>query len=266
MSLHVVALIPARYASTRLPGKPLIEIAGKPMILHVVERARQSPSIERVIVATDDERVWRTVIDSGAEAVMTSPDHRTGTDRLAEVAAQLEADILINVQGDEPLIEPAMIEAAVAPLLAEHSVVMSTTSEPIEQVEDALNPNVVKVVVDREGFAIYFSRHPIPFPRSEALTHGSVEAALRAQPELLHRFAKHTGLYAYRRDFLLTFARLEPTPLERAESLEQLRALEHGYRIKVVAVKHRSIGVDTPEDLERVRQILGERRKTKGER
>ncbi len=259
MKPSIVAIIPARYASSRLPGKPLIEIAGKAMILHVVERALKAPSIGRVIVATDDERVLNTVIAAGAEAVMTSPAHATGTDRLAEVAAQLEAEIIVNVQGDEPLIEPATIEAAVAPLIADHSLVMSTTCEPIESVEDVLKPNVVKVVMDREGFALYFSRHPLPFPRAETLIAGSVEAALRANPELLKLYAKHTGLYAYRRAFLLTFARLAPTPLEGAESLEQLRALEHGYRIKVVKVAHRSIGVDTPEDLELVQRLMNER-------
>jgi 3-deoxy-manno-octulosonate cytidylyltransferase (CMP-KDO synthetase) len=257
MSLRAAAIIPARYASTRLPGKPLLEIAGQPMILHVVERARQTPSINRVIVATDDERVWQAVSAAGVEAVMTSPEHRTGTDRLAEVAAQLDAGIVVNVQGDEPLVEPATIEAVLQPLLANPALQMSTTCEPIESVEDALSPNVVKVVVDRDGFALYFSRQPIPFPRAEALTHGSIEAALRARPALLRLFAKHTGLYAYRRDFLLTFAHLSPTPLELAESLEQLRALEHGHRIRVVRVAHRSIGVDTAEDLERVRQMIG---------
>jgi 3-deoxy-manno-octulosonate cytidylyltransferase (CMP-KDO synthetase) len=254
--MKVVAIIPARYASTRLPGKPLVEIAGKPMILHVVERARLCPSIQRVIVATDDQRVFDAVTQAGAEAWLTSPAHRTGTDRLAEVAAQLDAEIIVNVQGDEPLIEPATIEAALAPLLADDSIVMSTTCEPIESAADALNPNVVKVVVDAAGFALYFSRNPIPYQRNEALAHGTLAAALEAEPELLSRFAKHTGLYAYRREFLLTYAKLPATPLEQAEALEQLRALEHGYRIRVVKVAHRSIGVDTPEDLEVVRWQL----------
>lgn len=256
MRYNVVAIIPARYNSTRLPGKPLIEIAGKPMVLRVVERARQAASINRVIVATDDERVFQVVAGAGVETVMTSPDHATGTDRLAEVAAGLDAEIVVNVQGDEPLIEPSTIEAAVAPLLADRSIVMSTTCEPIESVEDALKTNVVKVVIDRDGFALCFSRNPIPFPREAVLEHGSIKAALRAQPELLRAFNKHTGLYAYRRDFLLTYAELPPTPLEQSERLEQLRALEHGYRIKVVAVAHRSIGVDTPEDLKMVRRMV----------
>jgi 3-deoxy-manno-octulosonate cytidylyltransferase (CMP-KDO synthetase) len=256
MTDRIAAIIPARYASTRLPGKPLLDIAGTPMILRVVARARQVAAIGRVIVATDDERVWRAVTDAGEEAMMTSPDHQTGTDRLAEVAAQLDAEIIVNVQGDEPFIEPATIEAALAPLVADASIVMATTSESLDSAADVLNPNVVKVVTDRDGFALYFSRQPIPFPRAEAHQHGSLAAALNAQPGQLRLFAKHTGLYVYRREFLLTYAKLAPTPLERAELLEQLRVLEHGYRIKVVKSAHRSIGVDTPEDLERVRRML----------
>jgi 3-deoxy-manno-octulosonate cytidylyltransferase (CMP-KDO synthetase) len=256
MRHNVVAIIPARYASTRLPGKPLIEIAGKPMILRVVERARQTASINRVIVATDDDRVFNVVAGAGFEAVMTSPDHATGTDRLAEVAANLDAEIIVNIQGDEPMIEPSTIDA-LAPLLADREIVMSTTCEPIESVDDALKSSVVKVVIDRDGFALCFSRNPIPFPRAAVLEHGSIRAALRARPEMLKTFNKHTGLYAYRRDFLLTYAKLPPTPLEQSEMLEQMRALEHGYRIKVVSVSHRSIGVDTPEDVKLVRRMIG---------
>jgi 3-deoxy-manno-octulosonate cytidylyltransferase (CMP-KDO synthetase) len=251
-----VAIIPARYASTRLPGKPLLDIAGTPMILHVVRRTRRVPAIDRVIVATDDWRVLELVTTAGVEAVMTSSDHRTGTDRLAEVAANLDAEIIVNVQGDEPLIEPATIESALSPMLEDPLLVMSTTCEPIESPADLVNPNVVKVITDREGYAIYFSRSPIPFPRSEVLKHGSLEEALRARPELLLLYSKHTGLYVYRREFLLTFTQLSPTKLEEIEALEQLRAVENGYRIKVVRVGHRSIGVDTPEDLERVRREL----------
>ncbi|MFN0085436.1 MAG: 3-deoxy-manno-octulosonate cytidylyltransferase [Blastocatellia bacterium] len=258
MNTRIAAIIPARYASSRLPGKPLLEIGGTPMILRVVEQARKARGIDRVIVATDDERVFQAVVSAGEEAWMTSAAHRTGTDRLAEVAAVLGEEIIVNVQGDEPLISPGTIEAALAPLLADRSIVMSTTSEPIESVEDAINPNVVKVVCDREGFALYFSRHLLPFPRSEVLAQGSIEAALRARPELLGLYAKHTGLYVYRREFLLRYAGLAPTPLEQHEMLEQLRALEHGYRIRVVPVAHRSIGVDTPEDLEKVRAIVSQ--------
>ena len=256
MNKQVVAIIPARYASTRLPGKPLLDLAGKPMVLRVVERAKACVLVNRVIVATDDPRVFAAVTGAGEEAMMTSPDHRTGTDRLAEAASTLDAEIIVNVQGDEPLIEPATIEAAITPLVADDSIVMSTTSEPIESAADVVNPNVVKVVTDADGFALYFSRNPIPFPRAAAAAHGSVEAALRVRPELLALYAKHTGMYVYRRDFLLTYARLTPTPLEQMELLEQLRALENGYKIKVVRVTHRSIGVDTLEDLETVRNLL----------
>jgi 3-deoxy-manno-octulosonate cytidylyltransferase (CMP-KDO synthetase) len=256
MSTNVVAIIPARYASTRLPGKPLLEIAGKPMIVHVIERVKRCSLINRVIVATDDKRIFDAVTSVGEEVVMTSPHHRTGTDRLAEVAAKLDSRVIVNIQGDEPLIEPATIQSAVAPLLEDDSIVMSTTCEPIESVEDVMNPNVVKVAVDATGFALYFSRNPIPFPRAAVAEHGSVEAALGAQPELLRLFSKHTGLYCYRRDFLLVYSELPPTPLEQSELLEQLRALEHGYRIKVIPVAHRSIGVDTMEDLERVRRLI----------
>ncbi|HYE75973.1 MAG TPA: 3-deoxy-manno-octulosonate cytidylyltransferase [Blastocatellia bacterium] len=259
MTERIVAIIPARYASTRLPGKPLLDIAGKPMILHVVERAKEVAAIDRVIVATDDERVWKAVNDAGEEAMMTSADHQTGTDRLAEVASKLDAEIIVNVQGDEPLIEPTIIESAIAPMLADDSIVMATTCEPIDSLEDVLNPNVVKVVVDNAGFALYFSRQPIPFPRAEVNQYGSLAEALKANPALLKLYAKHTGLYVYRRDFLLKYAGLHTTPLERTELLEQLRALENGYRIKVVKAAHRSIGVDTPEDLARVRQLMAQR-------
>lgn len=254
--MNITAIIPARYASSRLPGKPLLEIAGRPMILHVVERARMVEAITRVIVATDDERIFQVVTAAGAEARMTSTAHQTGTDRLAEVAAQLDAEIIVNVQGDEPFIEPATIAAALQPLLDDASIVMATTCEPILSAADLVNPNVVKVVRDEAGFALYFSRQPIPFPRAAVLAHGSLPAALEAQPELLQRFAKHTGLYVYRRAFLLRFAQLAPTPLEQTEALEQLRALEHGHRIKVVSTTHRSIGIDTLEDLATARTLV----------
>ena len=254
--MNITAIIPARYASSRLPGKPLLEIDGKPMILHVVARAQSVSAISRVIVATDDERIFQVVTAAGAEAIMTSPAHQTGTDRLAEVAAQLDAEVIVNVQGDEPFIASATIEAALQPLLEDNSIVMATTCEPILSAADLLNPNVVKVVTDRAGFALYFSRQPIPFPRAAVLAHGSLAAAVQTQPALLDRFAKHTGMYVYRRTFLLEYARLSLTPLEQAETLEQLRALEHGYRIKVVKAAHRSIGIDTPEDLVAARILL----------
>ncbi len=226
---EIVVIIPARYASTRFPGKPLADLWGKP---------RLAESVGRVLIATDDERIAEAARGFGAEVVMTRADHPSGTDRIAEVAAGLEAEIVVNVQGDEPLIEPAAIEAAVQPLLDDPSLEMATVCCPIETVEDLANPNVVKVVCDRSGCALYFSRLPIPFVRDKG-----------ADAE---RF-RHIGLYAYRRDFLLSFARLAPTPLEQAEKLEQLRALEHGHRIRVIQVDHPSPGVDTPEELERLR-------------
>jgi len=253
---RAVIIIPARYASRRLPGKPLLEIGGRPMILHVYERARRVPHVERIIVATDDERIADVVRHAGGEAVLTSPHHRSGTERVAEVAAHLEAEIVVNVQGDEPLIAPTVIAAALELMLADPRLPMATTSEPVESVEEVLNPNVVKVVTDCEGFALYFSRQPIPWPREAVRQAGSLEAALRADPSLLRLYRRHTGLYIYRRELLRELTAWPPTPLEEAEQLEQLRALEHGIRIKVVPVTERSIGVDTPEDLERVRALL----------
>lgn len=246
--MTVVALIPSRYASTRFPGKPLVDILGKPMIQRVYERVTQARGIDRVIVATDDQRIFNVVRAFGGEVEMTREDHPTGTDRLAEVAARIDADLVVNVQGDEPLIDPRMIEAAVEPLRQDPGILMGTLMTPIASVDEFLNPNVVKVVTDREGFALYFSRAPIPHPRDFS---SDLELHLSA---LAPR--KHVGLYVYRRDFLLRYPRLPATPLENLEKLEQLRALEHGFRIRVVETALTSLGVDTPADLERVRLAL----------
>jgi len=231
-------IIPARYGSTRFPGKPLADLWGKPIIQHVWERACQARLASQVIIATDDERIAAAARSFGAEVAMTRPDHPSGTDRVAEVAEGLEADLIANVQGDEPLVEPGSIDAAIAPLAADATIPMGTLCCPVEEVADLANPGVVKVVCDREGFALYFSRLPIPFVRD----HGGDAVRYR-----------HIGLYVYRRDFLLSLAKLAPTPLEQAERLEQLRALEHGHRIRVVAVERAFPGVDTPGDLERLR-------------
>jgi 3-deoxy-manno-octulosonate cytidylyltransferase (CMP-KDO synthetase) len=230
------------------------------MIIHVADRARQAKLVSRVIVATDDERILSTLETYGCEACMTSPSCVSGTDRVAEVAAGLDAEFVVNVQGDEPLIEPATIDAAIAPLLEDPALQIATTSEPIVDIEDVFNPAVVKVVTDivtgNRGFALYFSRSPVPYVRSApGLT---LEQTLRAEPRLLANFRKHSGLYAYRRDFLRQFAAMEPSPLERLEQLEQLRALENGYRIRVVPVAHRSVGVDTEQDYHRVRTMIEE--------
>jgi 3-deoxy-manno-octulosonate cytidylyltransferase (CMP-KDO synthetase) len=251
-----VAIIPARYGSTRLPGKPLLPIGGKALILWVVERALAAQSVARVIVATDDDRIFEVVTAAGFEARMTSGDHASGTDRIAEVARDLDAEIIVNVQGDEPLIEPATIDRAVRELEINSGELMATTSEPIAQAAEVLNPAVVKVVTDEQGYATSFSRNPIPWPNQAVTRHGSIEAALGRDPALLFSFRKHTGLYVYRRDFLLQFAAWPQTVAERVESLEQLRALEHGVRIKVVEAASPSIGVDTIEDLEHVRAMV----------
>ncbi len=239
-SPHTVVVIPARYDSTRLPGKPLADIGGDPMIVHVYRRAASTPGVDFVVVATDDERVVRAVEGCGGVACVTSSAHRTGTDRVAEVAAALDCEIVINVQGDEPLIHPDMIQATLEPLLRDPSLNMSTVCRELTEQDDYLNPNVVKVVRDTRGMALYFSRSPIPHLRGP-------------RPTLW----KHFGLYAYRRAFLLQFAQLIPTPLEQAESLEQLRALEHGFGIYTALTEHDSIGVDTAEDLDRVRRLIG---------
>jgi 3-deoxy-manno-octulosonate cytidylyltransferase (CMP-KDO synthetase) len=226
------------------------------MIMHTVERASRARLVSRVIVATDDERVVAAVLSLGGEARLTSHTAASGTDRVAEVAALLDFEIIVNVQGDEPLIDPSTIDAAIEPLIEDSGIHMSTTSEPITTVDDVLNPSVVKVVSDSRGFALYFSRSPIPHIRpSLALT---LEESLRADERLLSNYRKHSGLYAYRSDFLQQFARIEPSVLERLEALEQLRALENGYAIRVVKVEHRSIGVDTWQDYERVKRSIEE--------
>jgi 3-deoxy-manno-octulosonate cytidylyltransferase (CMP-KDO synthetase) len=240
-ALHVVALIPARFASTRLPGKPLIDIDGHPMIEHVYRRAAASPLVSRVIVATDDLRIATTVLGFGGHVRLTRADHPSGTDRLAEVASTLDCDVVVNVQGDEPLLDSRSIAEVVAPF-GDPSVSMSTLYRRIHSPTELADPNVVKVVLDRGGYALYFSRAAIPHTRDP-----------RGGWPPLYR---HIGLYAYRRSALLVLASLEPTPLERTESLEQLRALEHGIRIKAVETAYDSIGVDTPEDLEQVRRLL----------
>jgi 3-deoxy-manno-octulosonate cytidylyltransferase (CMP-KDO synthetase) len=226
------------------------------MIMHVVERAARAQLVSRVIVATDDERIFHAVTTHGGEARMTSPDCASGTDRIAEVAAALDLDIVVNVQGDEPLIEPSTIDAAIALLIDDSQLHISTTSEPLIDVEDVFNPNVVKVVTDASGFALYFSRSPVPHIRPAPGL--SLEQALRGDASLLHHYRKHSGLYAYRGEFLQQFARMQPSALERLEQLEQLRALENGIRIRVVPVEHRSIGVDTEQDYERVKRMIEE--------
>jgi 3-deoxy-manno-octulosonate cytidylyltransferase (CMP-KDO synthetase) len=243
-----VAIIPARYASTRLPGKPLVALAGKPMIERVWERVRRAKKISRVIVATDDERILRAVAAFGGEAVMTRSTHRSGTERVAEVAAttvRQGEEIFVNVQGDEPLIDPDAIDAAVEAIESDQGVPVATLAFPITRPADITDPNVVKVVLDFDDNALYFSRAPIPWVRS-----GN---------EPVHaRHLKHLGLYAFRRAALLDFPTLPLGDLERIEQLEQLRWMENGYKIRVAETLHDSVSVDVPEDVSRLEQLLRE--------
>ena len=243
--MKVYGIIPARYGSTRLPAKILAEIAGKPMIQHVYERAQKSQSLDRLIVATDDDRIYHRVLQFGGEAVKTSPHHPSGTDRVAEAAKILgvqETDLIVNIQGDQPLFEPGMIDEIAKPFRADPSLTMGALVYPIQTREELANPSVVKVVMDNQGFALYFSRSPMPY-------------VIASSPA--PRYFKHIGPYAYRMGFLLKFTEMERGELERAESLEQLRALENGYRIKTVENQYDSQEVDTSEDLEKVRKQLG---------
>lgn len=242
--MRIVGLIPARYGSTRFPGKPLADLWGKPLIQHVFERASASPILERVVVATDDERILECVRGFGGEALMTSPEHTCGTERIAEAAGLLslsDEDLVVNIQGDQPLLAPEVIEELVRPLLLSSEVSMATVAIPFENPEELADPNRVKVVLDREGRALYFSRAPIPYFRP---------------PGQAPLYLRHIGLYAYRKEFLDLFVKLPPGDLERTEKLEQLRALENGYPIAVTITRYDCPEVDTPEDLERIRALF----------
>jgi 3-deoxy-manno-octulosonate cytidylyltransferase (CMP-KDO synthetase) len=230
-----IAVIPARFGSTRLPGKALAEIAGVPMIVRVWQQTRKAQLLHRVLIATDDERIGSAVRNAGGEVEMTASSHPSGTDRIAEVARRVGADIYLNVQGDQPFIAPEDIDAVVRTMSAEPAIAMATLSAPIVDVDEWRNPNKVKIVCDRHGYALYFSRSPIPFFRDGS---GLPRRALR-----------HVAVYGYRRDFLLSFAAMAPGELEQIEKLEQLRAIENGYRIRVVGSIAPSLEVDTPEDL-----------------
>lgn len=235
-----ICVIPARYSSTRLPGKPLKDICGKPMVCRVWERASRAASVTEVIVATDDERILQAVNEHSGRAMMTRADHKTGTDRLAEVAEKFpNVEVVVNVQGDEPLIEPSLIDELVAAFVADKDLQMATVATELTDAEEMTNPNNVKVVLDKNDNALYFSRSLIPYPRNAGKS----------------PVFKHIGIYAYRRQFLIDYAKMTPTPLEQAESLEQLRALENGFRIRVIKSSCQFVGVDTEEDLKLVNEI-----------
>ena len=238
--MKVVGVIPARYRSARLEGKPLAEIGGKPMIQHVYERSAESKLLDDLLVATDDERIFNAVRAFGGKAVMTSREHPSGMDRVAEAAEKSDADVVVNIQGDEPFISPQVLDQLVQPFTVDGDLEMSTLARRITEEEPLRDPNVVKVVFDHNGSALYFSRALIPHPR---------------RPDE-HQAYEHIGLYAYRKSFLLEYAKMPPTALERTEALEQLRALENGRRIRVVVTEdHLGLSVDTPEDLERAREM-----------
>jgi 3-deoxy-manno-octulosonate cytidylyltransferase (CMP-KDO synthetase) len=246
---RTVAIIPARYGSERFPGKPLALIAGKPMIVHVMERAASARLVDGVLVATDDERIAATVRSHGGEAVMTPADIRSGSDRIALAARSLGGtELIVNVQGDEPLIPPAMIDEAIRPLLDNPSIGVGTLVRRLRSVADLCNPNLPKALLDRSGRCLYFSRAAVPYGRGIA------------PEELIERFPVygHIGLYVFRREFLLAFAAMTQTPLEMAEQLEQLRILEHGHALHAVVTEHESMAVDTPGDLERVRAAFAD--------
>lgn len=240
--MKIIGIIPARYGSTRLEGKPLMDICGKPMIQYVVEAAQKAHLLAGVIVATDDQRIVQVVESFGGKASLTSVDHKTGTDRVAEVAANLDADVVVNIQGDEPLLNPAMIDEVTEPFLRDPALPMCTMCTPILEDEKLNSPHVVKVVFNQDGYALYFSRSLIPYPRKR---------------ENFTAY-EHLGLYAYRKDFLMKYIKIPQTRLEINESLEQLRVLESGYPLKVVvtAQAYDGLSVDTQEDLEKVREII----------
>jgi len=246
--MNVVGVIPARYSSTRFEGKIIADLLGKPLIQYVYERAKEARLLEDLIVAADNDKVVNTVKEFGGKVIFTSPDQPSGTDRIAEVVNPLDVRVIINIQGDEPLVQPKMIDDLAGALLEDESIVMATLVKRIDNPEEINNPNIVKVAVDKNGFALYFSRNPIPYIRDQA-------------PEGAEKpiYYKHIGLYAYTKDFLFTIANLAPSSLEKAECLEQLRALEYGYKIKTIETEFDTVGVDTPADLEKVRTILSNR-------
>ncbi len=238
--MRAIGIIPARYAATRFEGKVLADLCGKPVIQHVWENAKKARMLDDLIIAADDERIIEQVQAFGGKAVFTAKAHPSGTDRLREIANPLDVEIVVNIQADEPLVQPSMIDELVRALVSDSGISMATLMKKIDNKDEIANPNVVKVVVNKDNFALYFSRYPIPFYK-------------QSKPVLYY---KHIGLYSYTKDFLFTFANLPPSFLEKAEGLEQLRALENGYKIKVLETTYETVGIDTPEDLAKAKKIL----------
>jgi len=255
--MNCIAVIPARFDSKRLPGKVLLPLGGKTIIQHVWEKVTSASLVERAIVATDDERIFKEVKKFGGHVIMTSPDHLSGTDRVAEVAGGLDARVIVNVQGDEPLISPLTINQTVEPLLEDPSINMSTACVGISGIDELFDVNCVKVILDSEGFAIYFSRLPVPFHRVEGISYDSYRNAIKENPLLLKHFFKHIGIYAYQREFLQIYINLPRSFLEQIEKLEQLRVIENGYKIKVVEVSNDSPSIDTMDDYLKIKERFG---------
>lgn len=254
----VVAIIPARYGSTRFPGKVLAELCAKPMIQRVWERAKMASLIDEVVVATDDERVAEVVSGFGGRVIMTMPEHQTGAERVAEAANKIKSDIVVNLQGDEPMIHPQSLDLAIQPILEEESIAMASLKHPIASCTDYLDPNVVKVVCDDQENSIYFSRAPIPWYRDgESLMKRWKDQGERPD-ELVPVPMKHIGVYAFRADFLQAMVRMPRSPLETAEALEQLRVLAWGFKIRIITTPHDSVGVDVPQDVEKVEALIRE--------
>ncbi|MFQ5952962.1 MAG: 3-deoxy-manno-octulosonate cytidylyltransferase [Candidatus Omnitrophota bacterium] len=261
--MKIVAVIPARWDSTRFKGKVLADINKKPMVQYVWEKAKMAHEIDEVIVAVDKEKVFKAVESFGGKAVFTSPEQPSGTDRVAEAVNEIDADVIVNVQADEPLIHPMMIDELAQVFEYERNVQMATLIKRIHKKEEITDPNIVKVVIDRKGFALYFSRNPVPFVQRSGAG-GSESTPYAADLENVSgRYYKHIGLYAYTKDFLYTYTNLPKAALEVEERLEQLRVLEHGYKIRTIETRYDTVGVDTPEDLEKVKEIL--RRTEQGE-
>lgn len=244
--MKAVGVIPARWASTRFEGKMLALLNGQPLIEHVWRQAKKSRVLEEILIACDDQRIWDAAKSFGAKVVMTDKDHKSGTDRIAQAAADISADVIVNIQGDEPLIDPAVIDNLAKALLDNTNVVMATVIKPISRPEDLDNPNIVKTVIDCENNALYFSRFPIPYNREKKPFSDAV-------------YYKHLGIYAYRKDFLLKFKNLPVSYLEEIEKLEQLRVLSAGYKIKTIQTQHETLGVDTPQDLVLAERMLKEK-------